>query len=230
MVVRSSLTKSDIAKSEAVIKEYKPATQSKQKLIEKQEKMFYALSKDDEFQKSIIGLETKDRTTTIQKKYSGNGVKITRRKVRQMMEGGVTIAKLLPIVMPKPLIVAPGVPKPQPIIPKSKPKIVSTSKEPVSKVAQTLDKAHYQVYDVNGLVGVFTTTLGLEQFRKYLFNLGEFAALKEFVKRGASVITQELTDDIFTIKSNDKNINKTIITLQKLIEKADTMVIINTGD
>lgn len=88
----------------------------------------------------------------------------------------------------------------------------------------------YQMYDKYGLVGNFATTVDLELFRKYVFKLGEYYALKEFIDKGTSLITQELIDDIFLIKSEDKNLQKTITILQKLIDEADTLVIISTGD
>lgn len=87
----------------------------------------------------------------------------------------------------------------------------------------------YQIYDINGFVGSLTTIAGLEQFRKYVFRFGEHQALKELIDKGVSIITQELIDDIFSIKSEDKNIQKTIAILQKLIEKADTAIIISDG-
>lgn len=88
----------------------------------------------------------------------------------------------------------------------------------------------YQLYDARGLLGNFADVVDLEQFRKYVFRLGEYQALKELIDKGSSIVTQELIDDIFLIKSDDKNIQKTITTLQKLIEEADTVVIISDGN
>lgn len=167
MAKKSCLTSSDVALSQAATKKNKPASMDAQKLIEKQEKMFYSLSKDAEFQKNIAGLKRFDRVTTIQKKYAANGVKITKEKIKQMMKNGVTVAKMPPIVMPKPPIVVPGVAKPPLIIPKPPPKIVSVPKEKVPKAlpikpipeelltefkkAKTLDEAmgEWQKYGYN---------------------------------------------------------------------------------
>lgn len=104
--------------------------------------------------------------------------------------------------------------------------------KPLSKDSDLTEEniLDYQIYDMTDLVGPFVNTADLEQFRKYLFKLGEYPALKELIEKGASVITQELMDDVFLIKNKNENIQKTITSLQKLIEKADTAVIISTGE
>lgn len=130
MAMKSCLTSGDIAKTEAAMKKHKPVSAEKQKLIEKQEKLFYALDKDSEFQKSIAGMNKKNRTTAIQERYTANGIKITKRKIKKMMKDGVTVSKLPPIVMPKSPLPKIGAP----IVPRSMPKIVSIPKEPVPKV------------------------------------------------------------------------------------------------
>lgn len=129
------MTPGDIASTKVAIKENPPVSSSKQKKIEKQEKMFYALDKDVGFQKSIAGMNRVDKVTVIQKKYADNGVKIARKKVNQMIRNGITVAKQPPIVIPKVPIVVPTAPKPPIIIPKPPPKIVSIPKEPVPKIA-----------------------------------------------------------------------------------------------
>lgn len=136
MKPKSCLTPGDIASTKATIKAHHPVSSSKQKIVEKQEKMFYALDKDVGFQKSIAGMNRVDKVTAIQKKYADNGVKIARKKVNQMIRNGVTVAKSPPVVIPKPPpIVVPTAPKPPIIIPKPPPKIVSIPKEPIPKIA-----------------------------------------------------------------------------------------------
>lgn len=88
----------------------------------------------------------------------------------------------------------------------------------------------YQIYDVNGFVGVLAITSDLKQFREFVFKLDGSIALKELLETGASLITQELVDDISIIKSDNRAIQKIIIILQKAIDKADTMVIISDGE
>ena len=87
----------------------------------------------------------------------------------------------------------------------------------------------YQIYDSLGIVGPFATTAELKYFREYVFRLDQYVALKEFLEEGASLITQELTDDIFMLESSDKAIKKMLNVLKKLIDKSDTVMIIGDG-
>ena len=87
----------------------------------------------------------------------------------------------------------------------------------------------YQIYDSLGIVGPFATTAELKYFREYVFRLDQYVPLKEFLKEGASLITQELTDDIFMLESSDKAIKKMLNVLKKLMDKADMVMIIGDG-
>ena len=106
---------------------------------------------------------------------------------------------------------------------------VFEEKLPDRKINLTVDNIlDYQLYDTRGIIGPFATTAELELFRKYLLSIDKYPALKDFIKRGASMVTQELVEDIFKIKNVDNN--KIIIALQSLIEQAETVVIISTED
>lgn len=87
----------------------------------------------------------------------------------------------------------------------------------------------YQIYDSIGIVGPFATTAELKYFREYVFRLDQYVALKEFLEEGASLITQELTDDIFMLESSDKAIKKILNILKKLMDEADMVMIIGDG-
>jgi hypothetical protein len=231
MSVKQYLTSGDHTKIKEAIDKNKPMSMEKQKMVEKQERMFYDLNKDVDFQKEISGLKRMGKTVAIQKKYVQNGVNITKREIDKMMKNGVTIVKLSSISMPK--LIAKSV-----VIPKQSLKVVSIPKEPISKVKPTTEEVDitvdnildYQIYDVNGFVGAFATTSDLKQFREFAFKLDGGIALKELLEAGASLITQELMDDIFMVKSDNRTVQKIIIILQTLIDKADTMVIISDGE
>lgn len=87
----------------------------------------------------------------------------------------------------------------------------------------------YQIYDSIGIVGPFATTAELKYFREYVFRLDQYVALKEFLEEGASLITQELIDDIFMLESSDKAIKKMLNVLKKLMDKSDMVMIIGDG-
>lgn len=165
MSVKQCLTSGDHTKIKNAVSKNKPMSMAKQKMAEKQEKMFYDLSKDSGFQKEISGLKKMDKITAIQKKYTQNGVQITRQKINKMMKNGVTIVKPSPIVMPKavpikgsltstfqtvPMTIVPPISKAASAIPKAVLKTTPTFKmpSPLEKgAARFIDSKNQKLYD-----------------------------------------------------------------------------------
>lgn len=209
MVIKSYLTSDDNAQIENSLKKNKPVPVKKQKLQEKQERMFTSLDKD--FNESIVGLGNQDKIIAIQKKFAGNGVNVSQLKIDKMMVGEFTVVK--------PGAISPPVFKP-----------ISVLESGVFQEIKIVDNIlDYQIYDSLGIVGPFATTAELKYFREYVFRLDQYVALKEFLEAGASLITQELTDDIFMLESSDKAIKKMLNVLQKLMDESDTVMIIGDG-
>ena len=88
---------------------------------------------------------------------------------------------------------------------------------------------NYQVYDVNGMVGEFVTTSDLTNFREFIDDLEDNENIKEFINKGASLLTDGFINEVNKLKSEDEEIQATIDIFQDLVEKADTVVIINDG-
>lgn len=84
----------------------------------------------------------------------------------------------------------------------------------------------YKIYDVNGLVGDFTTISGLELFKDFLLEEG-FAFTAEFILTGAALNSIGLADEIEEMESFNSDIQETIIMLRELFAKADTVMIVN---
>lgn len=88
---------------------------------------------------------------------------------------------------------------------------------------------NYQIYDVSGMIGEFATTSELTNLRDYIDDLEDNENTKEFINKGASLLTEEFVSEINKLKSEDNEIQSTIEILQYLVDKADTVVIINDG-
>lgn len=154
MAIKSCLTGGDKAQINNALKKNKPVSAEQQKLVEKQEKMFTSLDKD--FNKSIAGMKRMDKITAIQKKFSGNGVNITRQKINKMMKGEFTVSKPGVAISPKtiPITKAPPIEVPpvtkMPIV-KAPPKgLVETEAPPLipkSDSVQFLDSKNQALYN-----------------------------------------------------------------------------------
>ena len=88
---------------------------------------------------------------------------------------------------------------------------------------------NYQIYDINGVVGEFVTTSELTNFRDFIDDLEDNENIKEFIDKGASLLTEDFVNDVNKLKSEDEEVQTTIDIFQDLVEKADTVVIINDG-
>ena len=84
----------------------------------------------------------------------------------------------------------------------------------------------YKVYDINGLVGDFTTVSGLKLFKDFLADEG-YAFTLEFILTGAAINSVDLADEIEEMESFNSDIQSIIITLRELFAKADTVMIVN---
>ena len=91
-----------------------------------------------------------------------------------------------------------------------------------------VSRNEYKVYDVNGLVGTFTTVAGLKVFKDFLCKEG-FASTLEFILTGAGLNSIDLADEIEEMESLDSDVQAIIITLRELLAKADTVMIINNN-
>lgn len=149
MSVKKCLCPKDHANIKNAVDKNKPMSMEKQKLAEKQERIFYDLNKNPDFQKSLVGLNKSKTVTAFQGQYAQNGVDVTRVKIKKMIANGVTVIKPSSIPMPKPTKVAV-------VIPKLPPKIVSVPKEVIPKVVpsklpkkgvQFADSENQQIYD-----------------------------------------------------------------------------------
>lgn len=84
----------------------------------------------------------------------------------------------------------------------------------------------YKMYDANGLVGDFTTVVGLKLFKEFLLKEG-YSSTIEFILTGAALISVDLADEIEEMESFNSDIQAIIIVLRELLIKADTVMIIN---
>lgn len=91
-----------------------------------------------------------------------------------------------------------------------------------------LPRNEYKIYDVNGLVGSFTTVAKLKRFKDFLCKEG-FASTLEFVLTGAGLNSIDLVSEIEEMESLDSDIQEIIIILRELSAKADTVMIINNN-
>lgn len=93
MSAKKCLCPKDHTKIKNAVDKNKPMSMPKQKMAEKQEKMFSDLNKNPNFQKSLAGLNKSKTVTAIQEQYAQNGVIVTRSKIKKMMNNGVTVIK-----------------------------------------------------------------------------------------------------------------------------------------
>lgn len=103
---------------------------------------------------------------------------------------------------------------------------VFKEKPPEKEIEEIIN---YQIYDINGMVGEFVTTSELTDFREFIDDLEDNENIKEFINKGASLLTEDFVNEIIKLKSEDEDIQSTIDILQDLVDKADTVVIINDG-
>lgn len=108
---------------------------------------------------------------------------------------------------------------------------VFEQRPPVRDLDITVDNIlDYQIYDVSGLVGPFATTYELELFRGFIFDLDDNDSIKEFLRDGASLLTQEFLNDVFDLESTNEDIQEIIIRFQELINGALVSVSIGDGE
>ena len=88
---------------------------------------------------------------------------------------------------------------------------------------------NYQIYDINGMVGEFVTTSELTNLREFIDDLEDNENIKEFINKGASLLTEDFINEVNKLESEDEEVQTTIDIFQDLVEKADTVVIINDG-
>lgn len=85
---------------------------------------------------------------------------------------------------------------------------------------------YYKVYDVNGLVGDFTTISGLKLFKDFLLEEG-YTFTMEFVLTGVALNSIDLADEIEEMESLNSDVQAVIIKLRELFAKANTVMTIN---
>lgn len=86
-------------------------------------------------------------------------------------------------------------------------------------------KNNYQIFDVNGLVDEFTTIIGLQRFRDFLFKKSWVETIN-FIMEGSSLISESLADEIEAMESFNPDTQVVIEKLRDILKESDTVMII----
>lgn len=89
----------------------------------------------------------------------------------------------------------------------------------------------YQLYDIDGYVGDIATTLGLEELHIEVNVEKTHVLLAEFIKQGASFVTEELLEDIsdFLDNQSEDSVIKTTANLISLLRKSRLVAFITNN-
>jgi hypothetical protein len=87
----------------------------------------------------------------------------------------------------------------------------------------------FAIYDVNGFVGDLATNTGMAELARFIEAQEEMPDAKEFIKKGAALITDFLVGDFQDMEPKKETVQQTITNFLELVEKADTVVIISDG-
>ena len=88
----------------------------------------------------------------------------------------------------------------------------------------------YCLYDANGLVGELGSYGSLSALRHFVLEVCDSAPVRNFFLEGVAPVTTELMDGFKALFSEDESIQSSIDGMIDLLEKCDSVAIINEDE